>query len=54
MAFYNVSISGEKGDIYYCPETKRCIAAVINSETGNTQPIGERQITNLRTQHQLD
>lgn len=34
VPFYNVSIRGEKDDVYYCLETRRCIAALINSETG--------------------
>jgi hypothetical protein len=39
VPFYNISIRGKKNDVYYCSETKPCITAVINPETGRRQLI---------------
>lgn len=59
VPFYNVLVRGENGDVYYCPETERCIATQNHPSTGKrtlikAQPLSAVQLERLQSQRRLD
>jgi hypothetical protein len=58
IPFYGVEMHDKIGDVYYCPETKRCISAIVDPVSGKrtlnkAQPVGPNQLKQLTTQNRL-
>ena len=58
IPFYGVKMHDKIGDVYYCPETKRCISAIVDPVSGKrtlnkAQPVGPNQLKELTTQNRL-
>ena len=58
IPFYSVKMHDKIGDVYYCPETKRCISAIVDGVSGKrtlnkAQPVGPNQLKELTTQNRL-
>jgi len=59
VPYYDVDIRGIKEDVYYCPITRRCIATILDPNSGKriltkAQPLDRRQVERLETQHKLE